>query len=37
MTGGEVGVAFRWSGDNAMVTTKRLVVAAYNTFWYEEV
>jgi hypothetical protein len=36
LTGGVVGVDFRWLGDNNMVTTKRLVAAAYNRIWYEE-
>lgn len=35
--GGVAGVDFRWIGDNRMVTTKRLVAAAMNRIWYEEV
>lgn len=34
---GVPGVDFRWVGDNRMITTKRLVVAAMNRIWYEEV
>lgn len=36
-TGGTLGVDFRWTGENSMVTTKRLVAAARNRIWYEEV
>jgi len=34
---GVVDIDFRWVGDNMMVTTRRLVAAAYNRIWYEEV
>ena len=37
LTDGVPGVDFVWNGTNNMVTTKRLVVAANNTLWYEDI
>ena len=37
LTGGVEGIDFRWIGNNNMVTTKRLVAAADNRIWYEDV
>lgn len=33
---GVPGVDFRWVGDNSMITTKRLVIAAMNRIWFED-
>ncbi|NOQ21590.1 MAG: hypothetical protein GQ565_02920 [Candidatus Aegiribacteria sp.] len=35
LTGGAVGVDFRWTGINNMVVTKRIVAAAASAIWYE--
>jgi hypothetical protein len=35
--GGVEGVDWNWSGTNMMTTVKRLVAAAKNRIWYEEV
>jgi len=34
---GVEGTDFRWLGNNNMVTTRRLVAAAYNRIWYEDI
>lgn len=37
LTGGVEGVDFRWLGTNGMITRRRLVAAAANAIWYEDV
>jgi hypothetical protein len=37
LDGGVVGVDFRWTGGNNMISVRRLVVAANNKLWYEDV
>lgn len=36
LNGGTVGVDFLWNGINNMTTTRRLIAAARNRIWYED-